>query len=143
MKYIFCNKREQKRESKYIRAGTKFNIDIFLPDLLEIICHNIAPNLTGQGPSYIVESFRLDHRKKLISYNPRTVKTFKVNSDLISNVSFTITDQNNIPILFSLGVPTIIKLKIFEMNNQVKNFYVKTSNFDSKNIFTDNKSRLL
>ena len=94
----FAINESKKRESKYIRAGTKFNVDIFLPDLLQIICHNIVPKLAGQGPSYIIESFRLDHRKKVIKYNPRTIKAFKINSGLINNVSFTITDENNLPI---------------------------------------------
>ena len=57
----------------------------------------------------------------------------------MTTVSFTLMDENNLPITFSPGVPTIIKLNIFEMNNSVRNFYVKTSNYASRDIFTSNK----
>ena len=129
----------RRQEFMTITANEKFDIHLFAPELVQIMCHNIVPNLTGYTPNYIVESFHLDQNKKVVSHNPRSVKPFKVNTDVMTTVLFTLMDENNLPITFSPGVHTIIKLNIFEMNNFARKFYVKTSNYDSRDIFNSNK----
>ena len=52
-------------EFNTIIAREKFDIHLFAPELIQIMCHNIIPNLTGYTPNYIVESFHLDRKKRL------------------------------------------------------------------------------
>ena len=123
---------------KVVKAKKKFNFRIFLPNLIQILCYNISPNLSGTGHDYIIGTFGIDHSTNVLEYTCKSKKAFKINAERISDVSFQLTDENNIPIQFACGPPTIIKINIFEMEGSVTNFYMKITNNDSVNIFKDN-----
>ena len=123
---------------RYIVADKKFNINLFTPNVIQIVCKNIIPNLSGSGHNYIIESLPLDYSKRVTNFSPRSIKKYKINTTKINNVSITLTDEDNLPLNFISGVPTIIKLKLVEMNRNLTNFYIKTTNNDSKEIFRNN-----
>ena len=123
---------------KVVKAKKKFNFRIFLPNLIQILCYNISPNLSGTGHDYIIGTFNIDHNINVLEYTSKSKKPFKINAEGISNVSFLLTDEHNTPIEFACGPPTIIKLNIFEMERNITNFYVKITNNDSINMFKDN-----
>ena len=106
--------------------------------MIQIVCKNIIPNLSGGGHNYVIESLPIDHSKRVTNFSPRSNKKYKINTTSLSNVSITLTDENNLPINFISGVPTIIKLKMVEMSRNLSNFYIKATNTDSKETFINN-----
>ena len=57
---------------------------------------------------------------------------------MLSNISVLLVDENDIPINFTIGPPTITKLRFKEMDNDSNTFYVQISNLDSNDIYVDN-----
>ena len=106
--------------------------------MIQIMCYNITPNLSGGGHDFIIGSFNIDHTTNLLEYAPKSKKPFKLNAERINNVSFLLADENNTPIEFTSGPPSIIKINIFEMDRNITTFYMKITNNDSVNIFKDN-----
>ena len=80
--------------------------------MVQIVCKNIIPNLSGGGHNYIIESLSIDYNKRVTNFIPRSTKQYKINTTVLNNVSITLMDEYNLPINFISGVPTIIKLKI-------------------------------
>ena len=138
--YLIGGIRHIRNETKYrhIAADKKFNINLFSPSMVQIVCKNIIPNLSGGGNNYILESLSIDYSKRVTNFNPRSTKQYKINTTVLNNVSITLTDEYNCPINFISGVPTIIKLKLFEMSRNLTNFYIKATNTDSKETFRNN-----
>ena len=127
-----------KTKYKHIVADKKFNINLFSPSMVQIVCKNIIPNLSGGGHNYIIESLPLDYSKRVTNFNPRSIKKYKINSVGLNNVSIILTDEYNLPINFISGVPTIIKFQLIEMSRNLTNFYIRATNTDSKETFINN-----
>ena len=138
--YLIGGIRHTGNEPKYrhIVADKKFNINLFSPSMVQIVCKNIIPNLSGGGHNYIIESLSIDYNKRVTNFIPRSTKQYKINTTVLNNVSITLMDEYNLPINFISGVPTIIKLKLFEMSRNLTNFYIKATNTDSKETFRNN-----
>ncbi len=123
---------------KIFSADQPFDLNIFTPNLLKIISPNITSYECGGGYKNIMSIIPLSHSSSAITFIPAVTKFFKVNSDFLTNISVKIVDENDIPINFTVGPPTITKFQFKEMSNNSNNFYVQTSNNDSTNVFPDN-----
>ena len=91
-----------KTKYKHIVADKKFNINLFSPSMVQIVCKNIIPNLSGGGHNYIIESLPLDYSKRVTNFNPRSIKKYKINSVGLNNVSIILTDEYNLFQVFQL-----------------------------------------
>ena len=139
-KYYMLGGNTENDTSKCVKADNPFDINIFTPHLVQLKCDNIIPNISGGGYNNVIDSFCVDYSKRVTDFNPRNIKAFKINSKNLSGISISLTDEENTPLGFVIGVPTIVKLKIVEMNQQLNNFYVKVSSTDSKEIFVKNSA---
>jgi len=92
----------------------------------------------GGGYKNILCNVPLNHMSSAITFIPAVTQFFRVNSDFVNNISVKIVDENDIPINFTVGPPTIIKFRFKEMMNDNNNFYVQITNNDSVDIFPNN-----
>ena len=127
-------------QNRNLTADQPFDLNIFTPNLLKIISPNISSYECGGGYKNILCNIPLNHTLSAITFIPAVSKFFKLNSDCLNNISVKIVDEHDLPINFTIGPPTIIKLRFKEMMNDANNFYVQISNNDSADIFPDNST---
>lgn len=125
-------------DNRNMNADQSFDLNIFTPNLLKIISPNITSYECGGGYKNIMSIVPLNHSSSAITFIPAVTKFFKMNSDYISTISVKIVDENDLPINFTIGPPTIVKFQFKEMMNGSNNFYVQMSNSDSVDIFPNN-----
>ena len=121
-----------------LTADQPFELNIFTPNLLKIISPNITSYECGGGYKNILSIMPLNHSSSAITFIPAVTQFFRVNSDFVNNISVKIVDENDMPINFTVGPPTIIKFRFKEMMNNNNSFYVQVTNNDSVDIFPNN-----
>ena len=63
---------------------------------------------------------------------------FNLNSCTLNSLSVRLVDENNYPIHLNSGQPTFLKLQLKKF--PMKSFVLRLSSYESKDVFTDNKS---
>ena len=119
-------------------ADQPFELNIFTPNLLKIISPNIKHYICGGGYTNILAIVPLKHTASAVTFNPSIKKYFMTSSDFITSISVKLVDEYNLPINFTIGPPTIVKLRYKEMMNKDTHFYVQIANNDSLDVFPHN-----
>ena len=132
--YVLCLPDQMRN----LTADQPFELNIFTPNLLKIISPNITSYECGGGYKNILSIMPLNHSSSAITFIPAVTQFFRVNSDFVNNISVKIVDENDMPINFTVGPPTIIKFRFKEMMNNNNSFYVQVPNNDSVDIFPNN-----
>ena len=129
-------------ENNLLRGDHPFDVNIFTPNLMKIISPDIAPYVCGGSYKNILAVVPLDHSSSSITFIPAITKFFRASCDCVTNISVELLDENDLPINFTTGPPTIAKLQFKENMNDVNNntFYVQISNNDSVHVFPRNSS---
>ena len=122
----------------HLTANKVFDLNLYKPGLLKLVCENITPNLSPGESKYVVESIPITYMKKCFNFTPQNFKLYKINTNTLRYISIKLLDETDQLVHFAPGVPTIVKLRILEMNNKNNNFYIQVSNSDSLDIFTKN-----
>ena len=119
-------------------ADQPFELNIFTPNLLKIISPNIKHYICGGEYTNILAVVPLNHTASAVTFNSIVKKYFTASSDFITSISVKLVDEYNLPINFTIGPPTIVKLRFKEMMNKDTHFYVQIANNDSVDVFPDN-----
>ena len=104
----------------------------------KVITPSIESYVCGGGYKNFISVIPVDHSKYVLTFIPSVRQHFKSNTDLVSNISVQLVDENDIPINFTIRPPTVTKLRFKEMDNESNTFYVQISNLDSNDIYVDN-----
>ena len=122
----------------HLKADHKFDIHLYKPNLIKILTTNIEPYFSGGGYENILSIIPFENQCHTTIFIPSLPKQFKVNTNILTNISVELVDENNKPIYFAAGSPSILKIRIKEMDKFFKNFYIQASDIDSKNIYNEN-----
>ena len=121
-----------------MKADKAFDINLYKPNLIKVVSNNITPYPSGGGYKNITETLQLDHTKRCVTFTPKLPKLYRVNTNVLNNLSIELVNEHNLPINFVAGVPSIVKIRITNMDTIGNNFYIQASNTDSKDIFIEN-----
>ena len=125
-------------EGNHLTADQKFDLNIYMPNLIKISCDNLDQYLCGGGFRNILALIPFDHSKRALTFTPAVRQQFKTNTDFLSTISMQLIDEKDNPIKFLPGSPTIVKIRVNEMMGNRDTFYVRLSNVDSLNIYSEN-----
>ena len=118
-----------------LNADKKFLLHMSTPSLIQVICKNIEPNLSSNGHNFIIETIPMTLKSKILDYQPKIKKYFRINTNELKSIQVELLDENDELIKFKVGFPTIVKLKISNMSIEKDSFYIRVSCKDSKSVF--------
>ena len=125
-----------------LKAQESFDISLYIPNVMKILTTNIEPYLCGGDYKNILCTLPLEKYQQTTIYNPQIQKKFKINTNILNNISVELVDEKDNPILFAAGPPNIIKLRILEMARENNSFYIQASNTDSIKTYVNNSLSL-
>ena len=121
-----------------LSANNPFDLNIYKPQLIKVISPSISKYVCGGGYKNVLSVIPLDHSKSALTFTPSINQYFRANTDFLSNIAIQFLDEYDRSINFSIGPPTIVKVRFKEMDNISDTFYVQISNVDSNNIYIEN-----
>ena len=121
-----------------LQARKRFDLNVNIPALIKVVSPDVKVYVSGNKFKNELCTFPIDLSKKSSLFTPRNIQYFALNSTFLNNISIQLVDENNIPIQFSTGPPTIIRVRIQEMSSVSECFHVQISNNDTRDTFPDN-----
>ena len=121
-----------------LSANNLLDLNIYKPQLIKVISPSISKYVCGGAYNNVLSVIPLDHSKSALTFTPSINQYFRANTDFLSNIAIQFLDEYDRSINFSIGPPSIVKVRFNEMDNISDTFYVQISNVDSNNIYIEN-----
>ena len=121
-----------------LHANHEFDLNVHLPSILKVFSSDIKQCLSGGGYIKHIATVPLDVTRKRTFFTPTIPEYFPPNSFYLQNMSIQLVNENNTPIPFSTGAPSIIRLNVKEMNSVHDSFHIQIESSDSKTLFPTN-----
>ena len=84
-------------------------------------------------------TFPLDHSKRTTFFVRKVEEYFILNAEFLPDISIHLIDETGLPVRFTSGPPSIVRIKVKEMSHFSKSFHIQISSIDSNDVFPDNK----
>ena len=129
-------------ESSYFfkfHASQTFDLSKNLPRLMKIVSPNIKQYISGGGYTNVLATFPFDHSKRTTFFVRKVEEYFILNTEFLPDISIHLIDETGLPVRFTLGPPSIVRINVKEMSHFLKSFHIQISSIDSNDVFPDNK----
>ena len=78
-----------------LNADKKFLLHMSTPSLIQVICKNIEPNLSSNGHNFIIETIPMTLKSKILDYQPKIKKYFRINTNELKSIQVELLDEND------------------------------------------------
>ena len=78
-----------------LNADEKFLLHMSTPSLIQVICNNIEPNLSSNGHNFIIETIPMTLKSKILDYQPKIKKYFRINTNELKSIQVELLDEND------------------------------------------------